>query len=169
MEIAAQWAADEALREAEFGNFVEARRSVAAAMQISPSARYIRAVAALALARAGDVSQAQSVADKLGKEFPEDTLVNSYWLPQARAAVELNRHSPAKAMEELRVAQPYELEQPVPSIAPLEVLYLRGEALLAAGQGKEAGAEFQRILDRPGIVQNSPVGSLANLGLARAW
>jgi serine/threonine protein kinase/tetratricopeptide (TPR) repeat protein len=96
MEIAAQWAADEALREAEFGNFAEARRSATAAMQMSPNGRYIRAVAALALARAGDVTQAQSVADKLAKEFPEDTLVNSYWLPQARAAVELNRHNPAK-------------------------------------------------------------------------
>ena len=83
MEVAAQWEADEAVREAEFGNFEEARRSATAALQISPSARYIRAVAALALARAGDVSQAQSVAAKLAKEFPEDTLVNSYWLPQA--------------------------------------------------------------------------------------
>jgi eukaryotic-like serine/threonine-protein kinase len=168
MEIAAQWAADETLREAEFGNFAEARRSATAAMQMSPNGRYIRAVAALALARAGDVTQAQSVADKLAKEFPEDTLVNSYWLPQARAAVELNRHNPAKAVEELRAAQPYELGLPVPGIAPLEVLYLRGCALIAAGQGKEAGTEFQRILDRPGIVQSSPTGALAHLGLARA-
>ena len=67
MEIAAQWAADEALREAEFGNFAEARRSATASMQMSPNGRYIRAVAALALARAGDVTQAQSVADKLAK------------------------------------------------------------------------------------------------------
>jgi tetratricopeptide (TPR) repeat protein/predicted Ser/Thr protein kinase len=168
MEVAAEWAANEAVREAEFGNFVEARRSATVALQTSPSARYIRAVAVLALARAGDVTQAQSVADKLAKEFPEDTLVNSYWLPQARAAIELNRHKPAKAVEELRAAQPYELGLPIPWIAPLAVLYLRGCALLAEGQGNEAGSEFQRILDRPGIVQNSPIGSLAYLGLARA-
>ena len=71
-------------------------------------------------------------------------------------------------MEELRAAQPYELGLPIPWIAPLAVLYLRGCALLADGQGKEAGSEFQKILDRPGIVQSSPIGSLAYLGLARA-
>jgi eukaryotic-like serine/threonine-protein kinase len=40
--------------------------------------------------------------------------------------------------------------------------------LLASGNSKDAGAEFQRILDCPGITVNSPVGSLARLGLARA-
>jgi hypothetical protein len=51
-----------------------------------------------------------------------------------------------------------------PPLAVLSVLYLRGYALLAAGQPKEAAAEFQRILDHPGIVLNSLVGSLAHLG-----
>ena len=47
------------------------------------------------------------------------------------------------------------------------MLYVRGYALLA-GQSKDAAAEFQRILDRPGIVLNSPLASLAHLGLGRA-
>ena len=46
--------------------------------------------------------------------------------------------------------------------------YLRGEAYLAAGQGKEAAAEFQRILDHGGIVWNCWAGALAHLGVARA-
>jgi hypothetical protein len=50
----------------------------------------------------------------------------------------------------------------------LSVLYLRGYTLLAAGQPKEAAAEFQRILDHPGIVLNSLVGSSAHSGLGRA-
>jgi eukaryotic-like serine/threonine-protein kinase len=50
----------------------------------------------------------------------------------------------------------------------LTVLYVRGYALLAARGSKDAAAEFQRILDRPGIVGNSPIGSLAHLGLRRA-
>ena len=53
-------------------------------------------------------------------------------------------------------------------IAPLIVLYLRGYALLAGGQSKEAAAEFQRIIGLPGIVLNTPVGPLAHLGLGRA-
>src|SRR5208337_1733554 len=38
----------------------------------------------------------------------------------------------------------------------------------AAGQGKEAAAEFQKILDHSGIVWNCWTGALAHLGVARA-
>jgi serine/threonine protein kinase len=168
MEVAAVWVVNEALREAEFGNSAEARRAAASAIQLSRGGRYIRCVASLALAQAGDNSQSQSIVDKLASEFPRDTLVNSYWLPSVRAALELYRHNPPKAVETLRGAQGYEFGQATPGLAPLRVLYLRGYALLGAGQGKEAAAEFQRILDRPGIVLNSPIGPLAHLGLGRA-
>ena len=47
-------------------------------------------------------------------------------------------------------------------------MYVRGEAYLAAGQGKEAAAEFQKILDHSGIVWNCWTGALAHLGVARA-
>src|SRR6266850_2679062 len=48
-------------------------------------------------------------------------------------------------------------------------VYVRGEAYLAAHQGKEAAAEFQRILDHRGIVPNEPIGALAHLQLGRAY
>ena len=48
-------------------------------------------------------------------------------------------------------------------------VYVRGESYLRAHQGPAAAAEFQKLLDRPGIILNSPVGSLARLGLARAY
>jgi len=47
-------------------------------------------------------------------------------------------------------------------------VYIRGEAYLAAGQGSAAAAEFQRIIDHSGIVQNCWTGALARLGVARA-
>jgi ATP/maltotriose-dependent transcriptional regulator MalT len=47
-------------------------------------------------------------------------------------------------------------------------VFVRGEAYLAAHQGNEAAAEFQKILDHRGIVLNQPIGALAHLGLARA-
>ena len=47
--------------------------------------------------------------------------------------------------------------------------YVRGEAYLAAHQGKEAAAEFQKILDHRGIVLNEPIGALAHLQLGRAY
>jgi len=46
---------------------------------------------------------------------------------------------------------------------------LRGQAYLQLHQGKEAAAEFQKILDHSGFVLNMPTGALARLGLARAY
>jgi hypothetical protein len=40
---------------------------------------------------------------------------------------------------------------------------------LASPHGKEAAAEFQKILDHRGIVLNSPIGALARLQLGRAF
>jgi eukaryotic-like serine/threonine-protein kinase len=47
-------------------------------------------------------------------------------------------------------------------------VYVRGQALLAQQQGGAAAAEFQKILNWPGVVSNEPIGALAHLGLARA-
>jgi eukaryotic-like serine/threonine-protein kinase len=167
-EVAAGWAVDEAFREAEVGNSSLARQTAVSALQLAPRGRYVQAVAALALMRAGDATQAQKIADDLARKYPEDTIVNSYWLPAVHAIVEVNGHNSARALELLRAAQPYELGSPSPSVGPLSPVYFRGYTLLAAGQTKEAAAEFQKILDHRGIVQNSPLGALAEVGLARA-
>ena len=46
---------------------------------------------------------------------------------------------------------------------------MRGEAYLAAHQVAEAAAEFQKILNHPGIVFADPVGAVARLQLGRAF
>jgi tetratricopeptide (TPR) repeat protein len=167
-EVAAGWAVNQAFREAEFGNFSIARQEAASALQLAHGGRYVRALAALTLVRAGDTSQAQKIADDLAKTCPEDTLLNSYWLPAVLAIKEVNRHNSAKALELLRAALPYELGNPLPTVGPLSPIYFRGYALLAAGQAREAAVEFQKTLDNRGIVLNSPIGALAYVGLARA-
>ena len=48
-------------------------------------------------------------------------------------------------------------------------VFVRGEAYLAARHGNEAAAEFQKILDHPGVVLNQPIRALAHLGLGRAF
>jgi tetratricopeptide (TPR) repeat protein len=48
-------------------------------------------------------------------------------------------------------------------------IYVRGQAYLRAGQGADAAAQFQKIIDSRGLVVNDPVGALAPLGLARAY
>lgn len=46
--------------------------------------------------------------------------------------------------------------------------YIRGQAYLRQGSGKEAAVEFQKILDHRGIEPLSPLYPLAHVGLARA-
>ena len=57
----------------------------------------------------------------------------------------------------------------MPSRAIGDMSTVRGEAHLAAHQGVEAAAEFQKILDHRGIVVSDPVGALARLQLGRAF
>ena len=47
--------------------------------------------------------------------------------------------------------------------------YVRGQAYLAAGDGAPAAPEFQKVIDHPGVVLNSPIGALSTLQLARAF
>lgn len=167
-ETAALWQVNNALREAEFGNARSAGQSALAALSLAPG-RDVRSVAALALARAGETAKAQKLAEALDKDFPQDTIVQGYWLPSIRAADEIANKKSAKAVEVLQSAAPYELAQTQPfQVGMLYPIYLRGQAYLAARQGKEAGAEFQKIIDHRGIVVNFPLAALAHVGLARA-
>ena len=68
--------------------------------------------AALALAFEGDAGGAQTLSDKLGKLFPEDTLVKLKYLPTIHAQLALNRGDSSNAIDTLRVAAPYELGLP---------------------------------------------------------
>src|SRR5215469_360492 len=130
----------------------------------------MRSVAALALARAGDVAEAKRLAEGLNRDFPRDTFVWGYWLSAIRAAIELNVKNGPKAVELLRTAAPYELGQCEPfQVGMMYPVYVRGQAYLLAGQGEEAAAEFRRIIDHRGIVLNFPLGVLAHVGLGRAY
>ncbi len=169
-ENGAVWQAIAAQREAAFGNPAGARQTAAAALKLAPASQGAEAEAALAFAMAGDTPPAESLAQDLNKRFPLDTQMQSLWLPAIRAQLALNKKNPASALDALQAAQAIELGQIqfVNNISCLYHVYVRGEAYLAAGQGKEAAAEFQKILDHSGIVWNCWTGALAHLGVARA-
>jgi len=117
------------------------------------------------------MARAESVAQDLSQRYPLDTQMHSLWLPAIRAQLALNRKNPADAINALRAAAPpIELGniQFLANLSCLYPTYIRGEAYLAARQGKDAAAEFQKILDHSGIVWNCWVGALARLGVARA-
>ena len=168
-ETAATWEVNAALREAEFGNLAQARQGVAAALALAPG-RDVQLLSALAGARAGDAVQAQKVVEKLNRDFPLSTVLESYWLPTIRAEIELNHGNGAAAIRVLQATSPFELGGPPPfNLGTMYPIYVRGQAYLSTHQGKEAAAEFQKIIDHRGIVLNFPLGALAHLGLARAY
>jgi eukaryotic-like serine/threonine-protein kinase len=129
----------------------------------------VQAMAALALARAGDTAGAEKLAADLNKTFPLDTLVQRYWLPTIQASVGLQRKDLNRAIEVLRVASPIELGQPTQVTVFLCPVYVRGEAYLMLHNGNAAAAEFQKFIDQRGAVVNFQWGVLARLGLARAY
>src|SRR5208337_670335 len=167
-ETAAAYQAAAALREVESGNREQARADAKAAVKLAPN-RDVRAIAALALARAGDTAGAQKLAAELAKAFPLDTRVQRYWLPTIQAAVALGRKDPNRAIELLKGASTFELGEITQLTIFLCPAYLRGEAYLMLRDGKRAAAEFQKFIDHRGVVMNFPWGALARLGLARAY
>src|SRR5271157_1014428 len=167
-ETAAGYQAEAALREVEAGNREQARADAHAALRLAPN-RDVRAIAALALARAGDTAGAERLAAELDKAFPLGTFVQRYWLPTIKAAVALERQDPNRAIELLKTASTIELGAPTNLSPTLCPVYLRGEAYLMLHDGNAAAAEFQKFIDHQGLVVNFPWGALARLGLARAY
>ena len=168
-ESAAADKAESAVREALIGNMENAKRDAQAALALS-NGREGTGISAVALALAGDTARATQVANDLATRFPEDTIVQSDYLPTIHAALALTTGSPDQAVESLKAAAPYELGAISGSVDfNLYPAYLRGEAYLAVRRGPEAAAEFQKILDHPGVVQNEPIGALAHLGLGRSY
>jgi serine/threonine protein kinase/tetratricopeptide (TPR) repeat protein len=159
------------LREAWLGNAEEARHGVALALRGSET-RDVLYFAALAFAYSGEHTQAQTLVGSLGKKFPEDTIVQFNYLPTLRAKIALDQGNSSEAIERLKAAAPYELGMSTSSPFTWTAMYpvfVRGEAYLAAHQGREAAAEFQKILDQRGISLNQPIRALAHLDLARAY
>jgi len=168
-ETAAFWQVNAALREAELGNAASARQAVAAALALSPG-RDVRVIAAFTLARIGEAVRAKALSDELEKNYPTNAMLKLYWLPTINAAIELNKNNSSQAIVDLEAAAPYELGSPPPMLTgTIYPAYLRGQAYLLAHNGTAAAAEFQKMLDHPGIVENWVTGALAHLQIGRAY
>jgi hypothetical protein len=117
-----------------------------------------------------------AVVTGFSKRLPEDRRVQFIYAPTLRALLALNHSQPSKAVELLQTTISYEGGSPntggsefllgAGSLCPA---YVRGLADLAAPQGAEAAAEFQKIIDHRGIVLTDPIGALAHLQLGRAY
>jgi tetratricopeptide (TPR) repeat protein/predicted Ser/Thr protein kinase len=165
-----QRAAQTALRHGLRNAAAEFEEADARADALSGNCQTVRRLGrpALALAMCGDAAQAEKLAEETSKLFPNGTLWNAVQLPEIRTAIALKRDQPAKAVELLASASPYERAHP-------DAVYLRGLAYLGLREGAAAAAEFEKILDHKGANWGSSwqhpdwgqFYSLSYLGLAR--
>jgi DNA-binding winged helix-turn-helix (wHTH) protein/Flp pilus assembly protein TadD len=155
---AADAESDEALRDALCDDWEGARSHAAAALKLGGKP-------AMALALVGDSLSAAQTGDRLATQAPPGSFGSRVWMPEIQAAIEFKRGNPARAVELLGLATPYESGWFDAFLAA----YLRGEAYLAAHRSQEAAAEFQKILDHHSVVLNSLIGALARLQIGRAY
>jgi DNA-binding winged helix-turn-helix (wHTH) protein/tetratricopeptide (TPR) repeat protein len=169
-EGASVYSAGQALWEAAYGDCRAAKRTAERTLGLS-RARPALSWSALALAMCGETGAAQRLIDDMDRRFPQDFFLKTAWLPMARAALEMHRGRPGRAVELLETAQRTELG----TMTALWPAYLRGRAHLDHGQPTEALAEFQKILDHKGVLAPKDFNPaamvlypLAQVGRARA-
>jgi tetratricopeptide (TPR) repeat protein len=168
-DAAGGFLAEAALREALVGNLAIARRQAKDALQLTDN-QYAHATAAVTLGLAGDTPKATEIADALARRFPEATSMQFHYLPMIRAAIATRSGSGAKATGALAAGAANETGSPqYMTYLRLYPVYLHGLACLSARQPEPAAAEFQKIIDHPGLVLTELIGPLAHLGLGRAY
>ena len=162
MENAADELAWHAQLESYLGNYASARKLCRQAGEASKDSDLGLQHCAIALAEAGDVTQAEALATKLDRLRPEDTLNQQVQLPLIRSIIERERGNAVKAVDLLAPVAQYEQGEP-------QVLYHRARAYLAAGERTKAAAEFQKLISHRGWDDSEVFAPLAQLGLARAY
>lgn len=174
-DTAALYLAQQSLNEAWMASRERARQDAQRALRLSASSS-VEAVAGVALALSGDSNAALRIAGGLAKQFPSNTIVRDAYVPTIRAAAALHSSAHAEKPEDIFAMLETSTQVELGSHAMERVafltcypIYFRGEAYLAAHNGDRAAAEFQKIIDHPQLTLTDPVGSMALLGLARAY
>jgi len=106
-----------------------------------------------------------AIATSLNKEFPDNTFIQNLFLPTIRGAIAIREKDPDRAVRSLEPARAYEIGVE----GGLLPAYMRGLAYLDAKDGTKAAAEFQTVIEHPGVVLDAPIGPLARLQIARAF
>jgi eukaryotic-like serine/threonine-protein kinase len=166
-EFAANVRAVEAAIESELGYPEDARRQTQAALAMTND-NDVSSLAAQTLARLGDASHAEKLMADLAKQYPDNRTLKAE-LATARAAGELQRKQPARAIEALESVRAFELGAGPTAPVDFWPLYLRGEAYFDLHDTGKALAEYQKIADHRGIQPTSPWYVLARLAAGRAY
>ncbi len=171
-ERAAVFEAAQAVWNAFYGNREAARQKAETALKAFDG-REVEYAAGFALGLAGEGARADALAAKLNEDHPEDTQVQSTYVPTLRALAALARNDPPKAIDLLEVNRRYEFA--IPPLAFIHFygnmypIYVRGLAYLAMHREQQAAGEFNRLLAQRGLAAGDPVDAAARRQLARAW
>ena len=160
-DVAAQLLAGEMQTESLFGNCDRVNDLATKAFAISrvPATGQ---TASAAIALCGNAERAQSLMSEISKRFPNDTLLHVVYWPLNHALIAMHQGDAARAVQLLEPAYRYEI------VGNFWPIYFRGQALLKLNRGKEAAAEFQKIVDHRGWAPRSALYPLAYVGLAQA-
>jgi tetratricopeptide (TPR) repeat protein len=160
MENAAQELAYHAGVESYLGNYALSRKFCRQAEEAGNDSALGLMKCAKALGDAGDATQAEALATKLDRLFPEDTLQQKILLPVIRSIIERKRGNAVKAVD---------LLAPVTQYPNVVVFYHRAQAYSAAGEPAKAAADFEDVIGHRGWPEWELFAPLAQLGLARAY
>jgi hypothetical protein len=152
-----------ALTQALVGLCKDAQTTAASGLVMSPG-RVGLTTGGLVYAVCGNSSRSLAIADEITRKYPTDTASAVVIVPMIRAETNRTRGNAAEALRTLESIRRYDLG----NITGFLSNYLRGLAYLDQRSGNEAAAEFQKVLDRPGIDPTSVIIPLAHLGIARA-
>jgi Tfp pilus assembly protein PilF len=113
-----------------------------------------------ALGHAGDVTQAETLAARLDRLFPEDTMIQKNALPRIRSIIESQRGNTGKAVD---------LLTPVTQFPHAPVFFHLAQAYAVKGEHAKAAAEFEKVIVHRGWPEWEVFAPLAQLGLARTY
>jgi hypothetical protein len=148
--------------QALIGNCQNAAQTVKKALALDHSKPTLFQ-AAYTAALCNDRGDALQLLAKLGKEYPEDTIIQQVLIPEGNAALALAAHQPADALHELEGSKAFYL-------VSIEA-YLEGLAYLDLHNGANAIEAFQRATAHKGNALASGLQDYGQglLGLARAY
>ena len=151
-EVAAQYAAEEALRAAAFGQCAQTKSAAGQALSFEHNQVSLTR-SSLALALCGEVGQAQSLVDELAKSIRNSRSLTAFGYLRSARHWNLNITTPHRRYTELQAASRYE------AAGEFWPQYVRGLANLKLGKGSEAAVEFQKIVGASWL--GSDVGALS--------
>jgi DNA-binding winged helix-turn-helix (wHTH) protein/tetratricopeptide (TPR) repeat protein len=146
--------------ESFLGDYASARKLCRQAGEAGNDSALGLWTCAKALGDAGDLAQAEELAAKLDRLFPEDTSQQKVLLPIVRSIIERKRGNTVKAVD---------LLAPVTQYPNGAVSYHRAQAYMAAGEHAKAAADFEMVIGHRGWPEWELFAPLSQLGLAQTY